>query len=332
MKITLFLRKKGAGFSLDDIFKNLYEYLVTTTPIINIEMPENRITILGLLKNIVYAKRNKSEVNHICGDVHYLTFGLPSNNTILTVADCVMLHKYSKTNFKYWFYFIFWYKLPCAKAKVIVAISDKSKAELIQLMGVPESKIKVIPPSYNQLFDRPKQVNEYHHSELPVILVIGTAEHKNIERLIYAIKDIPCVLEIIGEIPENIRALLLKYRIGFRSYKNLSIDEVIQRYLNATLVSFVSTYEGFGMPIIEAQALKKPVVTSNISPMLEVSGGGACLVDPFDVADIKRGILQVLNNEDYRSLIIDKGTINKVKYSIELVAKEYLEIYKSVVL
>ena len=78
------------------------------------------------------------------------------------------------------------------------------------------------------------------------------------------------------------------------NYTNLSQEAIIQQYIDCDMLSFVSTYEGFGMPIIEAQAIGRPVITSNIGAMKEVALDTACLVDPYDVESIKNGIQKLI--------------------------------------
>ena len=93
------------------------------------------------------------------------------------------------------------------------------------------------------------------------------------------------------------------------------------------MLIFVSYYEGFGLPVIEAQATGRAVVTSNIEPMNTISGGGACLVDPFDVNSIREGILKVINEEKYREELIEKGRDNVKQFHPARIAAAYEEIY-----
>ncbi len=93
---------------------------------------------------------------------------------------------------------------------------------------------------------------------------------------------------------------------------------------------FPSTYEGFGLPVIEGQKAGRPVITSNISPLQEVAGGGACLVDPLDIQSIRSGILQVINNGEYRLEIVQKGFENVKQYIPEKIAGEYIKVYQQV--
>jgi glycosyltransferase involved in cell wall biosynthesis len=99
----------------------------------------------------------------------------------------------------------------------------------------------------------------------------------------------------------------------------------------ADLVAFVSTYEGFGVPILEAQATGRVVISGNISPLTEVSGGGALLVDPSNSDEIKKGILQITENETLRNNLIQIGLENVKKYSAKSVAAQYFELYKTII-
>jgi glycosyltransferase involved in cell wall biosynthesis len=82
------------------------------------------------------------------------------------------------------------------------------------------------------------------------------------------------------------------------------------------------------MPIIEANSIGRPVVTSNRSPMTEVSGGAAVLVNPDDVISIRDGIKKILENSEFRDQLIQLGLKNAQRFSISVVAKQYEKIYR----
>ena len=98
-------------------------------------------------------------------------------------------------------------------------------------------------------------------------------------------------------------------------------------YHSASALVFPSIYEGFGLPIIEAQAVGVPVVTSNLSCMPEVAGGAALLVDPFDVDAISGALEQVMLDEDLRQKLKTDGLKNAGKYSWDKTAEKTLDVY-----
>ena len=95
------------------------------------------------------------------------------------------------------------------------------------------------------------------------------------------------------------------------------------------MVVFASTYEGFGLPILEASAVGRPLVTSSIAPMNEIAGQAAYKVNPYNIFDIRRGILRIIEDERYRNQLIENTAIIREQYSINNVLSEYVDIYQS---
>ena len=97
------------------------------------------------------------------------------------------------------------------------------------------------------------------------------------------------------------------------------------------MVSFVSIGEGFGVPIIEAQAVGRPLITANIPPMSVAAGDGAYLADPLDIESIRTGILKIINEDAYRIQIVELGLKNAEHYAPDVVAKQYLNQYIEII-
>jgi len=326
MKVVFFQRKprRSGNYSVENIFEILRKNLPEDIePFVAVSKYESN----GFFKriyNIFEAafRQRLGDVYHVTGDVHFLTYLLKKNRTILTIHDCVILER--TKGFTRWLYKFFWYSIPLRKSKIITAVSEATKKEILKYVNCNPEKIIVIPDCISEKF---KPVPKRFDKEKPVILQIGTTQNKNLPRLIEAIKDIPCKLEIVGQLDEQIIHLLEKYKIEYENYVNLSEDELIERYNNCDIVTFVSTYEGFGMPIIEANAVGRPVITGNIFSMPEVAGEAACLVNPLDVNDIRNGILKILNDENYRSSLVVNGFKNTERFSTNEIVRKYTKLY-----
>jgi glycosyltransferase involved in cell wall biosynthesis len=94
------------------------------------------------------------------------------------------------------------------------------------------------------------------------------------------------------------------------------------------MVVFASLYEGFGLPILEAQAMGRPVITSNFGAMREAAGDAALLVDPYSVEEIRAAILRIKNEPQLREELVRKGRENVERFRPEAVARQYAEIYR----
>lgn len=327
MKVKLFFRKPRAGFrSIEELFRIIVNEEKSTQYEI-LEVPEKRISLTNILKNLKFAFANRGRVNHITGDVQYIALAT-GRNTVLTIHDCNSV--LSGSWYKMVLIKLFWFWLPALMVKRITTISSASKKELERIIPFARKKIRVIPNPYNPALLE-KQEDKVIKTSKPIILLLGTKSNKNLERTIEAMERLPYILHIIGELSIHQKDLLERYKIDYGSYFNLPYDEVTKLYHQCTAVCFTSTYEGFGMPIIEAQLVGKPVITSNIEPMTWVaSEGGACFVDPNSIANIREGVLKVMENIGYRQQLIDAGRLNVQRFEPKKIAGMYEEVYDEI--
>ena len=84
------------------------------------------------------------------------------------------------------------------------------------------------------------------------------------------------------------------------------------------------------MPIVEAQLVGRPVITSNLLSMPEVAGNGACIIDPYNVEEIKNGILKIINNDSYGESIVKNGLENAKCFDVMKIAHQYADLYKEI--
>ena len=289
----------------------------------------SRFESKGLFKrlyNIVEAYFRQGDVNHVTGDVHFLTLLMRKKKTILTVLDCGILK--DANGWKRKLLKLFWFTLPMRRVNYITAISEATKKDLLSIVKFPEKKVKVIYVCVSPVF-KPvaKEFNEVH----PRILHIGTAPNKNLKGTIKALKGIPCTLVILGRESNEDELLLKEYGIQYEWYKNsLAEAEVYNEYIKCDILSFVSFLEGFGMPIIEANATGRVVITGNTSSMPEVAGDSALLVNAADTEEIHNSFLQLIHNSAFRNDLIAKGFKNVQRFSIENIVKQHKSLYKEV--
>ena len=323
-------RKIYAGYSIEGLFTQLAATMRQshTYTVEEAFAPNMTLSLSCLYKNLRFAARQRADIYHITGDVHYLILALPPARTVLTIHDCVSLTRQQGAGnpIRFRLLWLLYYYLPMHRAHYMTTVSEKSRQELQHYMGVAlANKVRVVPNHYNPRFKpSPKAFNEHK----PTILHIGTAPHKNLPRLLEALAGICCSLTIIGHLSPEQRQQLDLSGLDYVQKERLTETEILAEYVACDLVAFASMYEGFGMPIIEANAVGRPVLTSALSPMQDVAGPGACLVDPDSVPSIRAGILRIITDEDYRHQLIDAGYENARQYTIEQIATRYEAIYQ----
>lgn len=320
-------RKRTSNFSIELIFERIRAQLKDEKVIDFVEVPRFNNSLFDKLSNwwFIYkkVKKNPNLIWHITGEIHYVGICIPTKKTVLTIHDCGFIHRKQGINKRLvtWLYLNY----PLRFVSRVVTTTEEVKKDIVKWSGYPAYQISVVPvPVRSDLVCSPFEFNE----KKPRILQIGTAYNKNIERLIEALKGISCTLDIVGKLTIQQIELLESKGINYQNSSGLTDEEIKNKYELCDLVTFVSTFEGFGMPIVEANSVGRPVVTSNISSMPEVAGKAACLVDPFDIHSIRSGILKVIREPAYRDELVQLGLENKKRFDIQQIANKYLAIYK----
>lgn len=312
-------------FSIEGYFDRIREHLCENADVSLYQVPCYSRGLWGRIRNCLGAFRNQQNVNHVTGDIHYVACFLDRRRTILTIHDCQVLGRL--TGWKRTAVRLLWYTLPVRNAARIAVNSNETKRQLLREVRYPPDRIHVIPVSISGLFQPcPKAFN----NDCPSVLQVGTKTHKNIARLIQALAGIRCQLHLVGPIDDQIQQLLDNHNVKYVSCERLTDKELVEKYRDADIVSFVSTHEGFGMPIVEAQWIERVCITSNCSSMPEVAGQGACLVDPFDVESIRSGFQRVISDSDFRESLIEAGRKNRERFDSHQIADEYLQLYRLV--
>lgn len=328
--VTFYQRKarKYNNFSIENYFSAVRSGLPKhIVPITRISKYESN-GIFKRLYNSIEAVSKQSDVNHITGDVHYLTYFLKRRNTLLSVMDCGQLKILKGIKLKLFRYF--WFQLPASKSNFITTISSATKNDLLSYIKFDERKIKVIPVCISSEF---KRFDKDFNKTKPRILQVGVTQNKNLERLVSALENIPCVLVIIGDVPETIKSLAQEKQVELKSFdRPLLTNEVVEQYYLADIITLVSTLEGFGMPIVEGNTVGRVVISGNITSMPEVAANAAHLVDPFSVKSMKEGFIKIINDDEYRNNLIENGYENCKRFSNVRIAEQFAEIYELIAL
>ena len=149
--------------------------------------------------------------------------------------------------------------------------------------------------------------------------------------MLTAIEGLNINLTIVGQIEKNIISFCQKKKIFFQNHASVS-NKFIKKLLKENdILLMVSKYEGFGMPILEAQASGMAVITSNIEPLKTVAGKQSILVNPNNPNEIKKKIKKLISNKEYYLKNIENGKRNSLNYNSKLVYKKYKNLYLKII-
>lgn len=325
IKVTYFFRKPRPQYhSIERVFgliiDNLSEEITPTV----YKLSGGEKGFFSRIKALWEVRRNRGFINHITGDISYIALVLPKKRLIITFHDLESLERKDGIRSKVlkWF----WVVVPARRAKLITVISNHTRDKLVEWTGVSESKIKVIPnPLPDGFVYTPKTINH----EKPLILAMGTKPNKNLEGTIRALEGVSCKLLIVGLLTGRQLGLLKEKGVEYENLTGASDEQIIDAYKRCDILCFPSFFEGFGMPIIEAQAVGRAVITSSYGAMREVAGDGALLVDPNYHEEIGACLKMLICDDELRMQLVEKGLLNSKMHNPAAVTGQYSEIYKT---
>ena len=234
------------------------------------------------------------------------------------------------------------------KAERIIVPTNYVRKRLMETFKIKEAKVDVVPLGVNPYYlDRlPKKeidrVLKKHAITPPYVLFVGNLHpRKNVERLIQCYNRIqkeerlPVKLVLAGEKVWRYGQIINKvntspYRENIRMTGYISLNDLRAIYQGANLFVFPSLEEGFGIPPLEAMASSVPVAAANASSIPDVVGDSAILFDPLDLSDMKKAIMEGLQNSSLRSILIERGNQRVKEYSWAESARKTVRIYEDI--
>ena len=354
-KLVIDFRMHNAS-GIGTYIKNIIPYLVDRFEVILLSNKDNikdyhfydKVEIIKCNSKIYSIKEqfelfNKIPKSDIFWSPHYNIPLMPikAKKRVVTIHDVFHLAFYDTLSFKQKLYAKFVINQAVKKSDIILTVSKFSKKEIVKYTRASKN-IEIV---YNAIdFDKFKiidnkqvllNIKEKYKLPNSFLLFVGNVKpHKNLKNLLLAIKDLNINVVIVGKkdgfitgdngIKNVIKNNSLEKKVYFTGYVD---DEDMPAIYNlADIFVFPSLYEGFGIPPLEAQACGTPVIVSNIASLPEVCGDSALYCNPYDVNDIKEKIEVLLNNENLRQKLIQKGFENIKRFSWKKSAKKIMEI------
>ena len=330
-KIHIFLRKKNSisHHSIERFASSIANHIkIKNAEIKILKCPLVSEGVFNRFYLIFWAYFNQGDINHIIGDIHFISILLNKKKTINTYLDCRLLHEFKGIAF--FLYNLFWFKIPILRSSVLTFISEFTKNDLNKFFNIKYIENHVIPVP---LFSENIKINQNKTKSKPYkILIIGTQKHKNFFNMIKSTQGLNVKIYVIGEIDNEVNNYILKNNIKVINYVDVSNNFINNLYYHCDILLMASYYEGFGMPIIEAQYSNLAVITSNLEPMNKICGkNGAVLVNPKKIKDLKMSLLKIINNKKFYKNLIQNGNKNSSKYKKSHINRKYKNIYEELI-
>ncbi|RYE14288.1 MAG: glycosyltransferase family 1 protein [Sphingobacteriales bacterium] len=289
-------------------------------------------------------ERDGIDVFH--GLSHELPLGISKTGIkkVVTVHDLIFMRfpkQFGRIN-----YFIYGAKVryACRVADRIIAISQKTKEDLVELLGISPAKIEVIFQGCDPIFSitqsEEKLVAVKEKYKLPgkFLLSVGTIEErKNLLLIAKAFKnidnDVPLV--VVGrqtKYAEKVKAYLAAHKLVNRVLflQDVAFHELPAIYQSASIFIYPSRYEGFGIPILEALNSGTPVIAATGSCLEEAGGSHSIYVDPDDAAGLAENINLLLADDTLRKTMSEKGLLYASKFHSDKLSLQLMQLYTTI--
>ena len=275
-------------------------------------------------------------------------FFIPSSCTVLPIVTDLAVFRmpevYQKSRVLWW---RFQYRYLCRKAQHFLAISEFTKREMVDILGLRPEQIDVVPCAASEQY-KPEQDahrlerirNAYQLPEQYLLFVGNQNPRKNLDRILLAYDraieqgGFPHHLVIAGEqgwkFDREACLATIKNRDRVHFIGFIPDEDMPAIYTAASLFLFPTVYEGFGIPVLEAQLCGTPVLTSDCTSLPEVGGEGAIYVNPYRVEDIAGGILRTLGNSERLKNLVQKGFKNTRRFSWDRSARKLNDIIERI--
>lgn len=329
LNITFFMRSDKSGISIGRAFRPLIKEIGKSCDTQTYYMPSENYSLIGILKCLwfTYKHRNIHGINHVTGGCHFIILALIGCKTVLTVHDLGFYNSpnrkdnWLKKKFLYYMQ-IYW---PIKYATRVVAISEKTRQEILEFVPFKRDIDILRHHSIDEFVYTPKEIDKTDVK----VLHLGTNLHKNLETTLRAVARLNNArLTVIQQMKEPQILLAKQLGVEYINRWDMTDEEVIKEYQKADIVSFPTLHEGLGAITLEAQSVGRPVITTNKEPMSSVSGGAACLINnPVDVDELVCAFDKIINDDDYRMSLIERGRNNALLYTVSNCAKDHIKYY-----
>jgi glycosyltransferase involved in cell wall biosynthesis len=308
---------------------------------------------VAVVNTPIYSVREQMEIPRAasgCALLHVPHYNVPllyMGCLLVSIHDLIhIMEPAFRRSLASWCYARPMLKLSARKAAHVITVSQYSKVQIVERLGIAPSKVSVI---YNgvaaQFHSRDRQecatrISEALSLHTPYLLYVGNLKpHKNVIGLLRALallrqrRQAALQLLVVGEDATWKPALRRECaRVGLedtvRFIPQVSDDLLPVVYAAAELLVQPSTLEGFGLPVLEAMACGTPVVCSNAASLPEVGGNAAEYFDPYSVEDMAAAIRRVLSSSSRREELRQKGLLQASRFRWDECVRQHAEVYR----
>jgi glycosyltransferase involved in cell wall biosynthesis len=273
----------------------------------------------------------------------FLNWG--KTKTVVTIHDLIFLKYPQYYSFVDIMIYKFKYKYACQKSHKIIAISRQTKNDIIEHFNIPETKIEVIYQSIQDVFrlavsgEKKEEILQKYELKKPFFLTVGTLEPRknqlNIVKAFHHLNDKNLELVLVGrgkKYKEELIAYIETNKLeNVKVLSNVLTEELPALYQSCMSFIYISTYEGFGIPIVEALASKKAIIAAKGSCLEEAAGGGAVYIDPENIEEISDAMHNLSHDQMLRENLIKNGQEHLKNFDSHVLINQVLGVYESLI-